>query len=260
MIRSTLLATAAVSLSLTATEASAHSIHQHHASPRHRGHHSHYSRNSTDYGERSYYGSNVASARARGMAWCGAEMADEFGIHGQQGRELWLARNWTHVGTATSAHVGAVVVWPHHVGRIVGQENGRWVVRSGNDGAGVRSRPRSIAGAIAIRDVGFGMAGASEQPHNYVHTASIQRRPHEQHVSRIERRTALWTHDEMAQPDRFSAGFGTAGDERPHGYIRVASLQRHAHDQHASLAGHRTPLWMHEEMIQPDRFGAASGS
>ncbi len=267
MIRRTLLATAAVSLSLTATEASAHSMHQHHASPRHRGHHSHYSRNSTDYGERSYYGSNVAAARARGMAWCGAEMADELGIHGQQGRDLWLARNWTHVGTATSAHVGAVVVWPHHVGRIVGQENGQWVVQSGNDGARVRSRPRSLAGAIAIRDVGFGMAGtgAGEQPHGYVHTVSMQRHSHDRHAhaqyaSRIERRTALWMHDETAQPDNFGAGFGTAGDERPHGYLHVASIQRHFHDQHVSRAEHRTPLWMHEDMIPPDRFGAASGS
>ena len=121
--------------------------------------------------------------RAHGMAWCGAEMADELGIHGQQGRELWLARNWAHVGTPASAHVGAVVVWSHHVGQIVGQENGQWVVRSGNDGGSVRSRARSLAGAIAIRDVGIGfggseVAGIDEQARGSVHIADIQRQHH----------------------------------------------------------------------------------
>jgi hypothetical protein len=44
-----------------------------------------------------------------------------------------------------------VVVWPHHVGKIVGKENGEWIIESGNDGHALRTRPRSIAGAIAIR-------------------------------------------------------------------------------------------------------------
>jgi hypothetical protein len=208
MVRSTLLATAAVSLSLTATEASAHGEHQHHAYHRPRGAHATHRRGPADYGGGSFYGTNVAAARARGMAWCGAEMADELGIHGRQGRELWLARNWAHVGTATSAHVGAVVVWPHHVGRIVGQENGRWVVRSGNDGGGVRSSTRSLAGAIAIRDVGFGgfaVANQDEQPHSYVHIASIRRHHYDQRVARLEHRTPLWMHQETVQPDRFGA-------------------------------------------------------
>jgi hypothetical protein len=62
-----------------------------------------------------------------------------------------LARNWAHWGHAGPAGVGAVVVWPHHVGKIVGRENGQWVIESGNDGDRVRTRPRSIEGAIAIR-------------------------------------------------------------------------------------------------------------
>jgi hypothetical protein len=37
------------------------------------------------------------------------------------------------------------------VGKIVGHENGRWIVQSGNDGQAVRTRPRSLAGAIAFR-------------------------------------------------------------------------------------------------------------
>jgi hypothetical protein len=43
------------------------------------------------------------------------------------------------------------VVWAHHVGKIVGHENGMWIIQSGNDGNRVRTRPLSIAGAIAIR-------------------------------------------------------------------------------------------------------------
>ena len=47
--------------------------------------------------------------------------------------------------------VGVIVVWRHHVGKIVGHENGQWIIQSGNDGRAVRTRPRSIAGAIAFR-------------------------------------------------------------------------------------------------------------
>ncbi|MGN6749765.1 MAG: hypothetical protein ACTHJS_14340 [Xanthobacteraceae bacterium] len=62
-----------------------------------------------------------------------------------------LARNWAHWGRPGPAGVGAVVVWSHHVGKIVGRENGQWIIESGNDGHALRTRPRSIAGAIAIR-------------------------------------------------------------------------------------------------------------
>ena len=209
MIRMTLLVTAAVSLSLTASKASAHTLHQHHAYHHHRWHHAAYRHSPKQYDRGNAYGSNVAAARARGLAWCGAEMADEFGIHGQQGRQLWLARNWARVGTATSAHMGAVVVWPHHVGRIVGQENGQWVVRSGNENGGVRSRIRSLAGVIAIRDVGSGPSGFdfadAEQPRRYVHVASIRRHRHYQRIVRVEHRTPLWMYEETVQPDRFGA-------------------------------------------------------
>ena len=63
-----------------------------------------------------------------------------------------LARSWAHYGSnAGGPTVGAIVVWSHHVGKIVGQENGMWVIQSGNDDHAVRTRARSIAGAIAIR-------------------------------------------------------------------------------------------------------------
>jgi hypothetical protein len=86
---------------------------------------------------------------ARPSAWCGWEMRHL--VSGDPGPSYNLARNWAHWGHAGQAGVGAVVVWPHHVGKIVGRENGEWVVESGNDGHALRTRPRSIAGAIAVR-------------------------------------------------------------------------------------------------------------
>jgi hypothetical protein len=72
-------------------------------------------------------------------------------VSSDPGQEFNLARNWTHWGQAGPAGVGAVVVWQHHVGKIVGQEDGNWIIESGNDGHALRTRARSIAGAIAIR-------------------------------------------------------------------------------------------------------------
>lgn len=83
-----------------------------------------------------------------GGAWCGVYMQAATGIHGSG---LALARNWARVGYPSGPAVGAIVVWPHHVGRIVGQQNGQWIVNSGNDGGRVRTRPRSLSGAIAFR-------------------------------------------------------------------------------------------------------------
>lgn len=81
----------------------------------------------------------------RPRAWCGWWMRTQRG----GGPHLNVAWNWRHYGRPTSPQVGAVVVWRHHVGEIVGQaSNGRWIVRSGNDGGAVRTRARSVAGAI----------------------------------------------------------------------------------------------------------------
>jgi hypothetical protein len=74
-------------------------------------------------------------------------------VGGDPGPSYNLARSWAHYGSnAGGPTVGAIVVWPHHVDKIVGQENGQWIVQSGNDGHAVRTRPRSLAGAIAFRN------------------------------------------------------------------------------------------------------------
>jgi hypothetical protein len=105
-----------------------------------------------EYGASSYA---TAQTEYRGgyggrpSAWCGWEMRHLVGS--DPGPSYNLARNWAHWGRAGAPGVGAVVVWAHHVGKIVGQQNGQWVVESGNDGHALRTRPRSIAGAIAFR-------------------------------------------------------------------------------------------------------------
>ena len=98
------------------------------------------------YPQRSAYGGHVGG---RPAAWCGWEMRQL--VSGDPGPAFNLARNWAHWGQAGPAGVGAVVVWSHHVGKIVGQQDGQWVVVSGNDGHAVRTRPRTLAGVIAIR-------------------------------------------------------------------------------------------------------------
>lgn len=97
-------------------------------------------------------GRNVAAARARGLPWCGAFMADLLHVTGRLARELWVAANWRHYGAAASGPApGVIVVWRHHVGIIRGRGARGWIVESGNDGHAVRRRERSVAGAIAFR-------------------------------------------------------------------------------------------------------------
>jgi hypothetical protein len=84
----------------------------------------------------------------RPRAWCGWYMRH---LKGVSDKSYNLARAWAHWGRPGAPGIGAIVVWPHHVGEIVGQAHGQWIIHSGNDGHAVRIRPRSIAGAIAIR-------------------------------------------------------------------------------------------------------------
>jgi hypothetical protein len=89
-----------------------------------------------------------AASNARPRAWCGWQMRQWLG----GGPELNLARNWARFGSPSGPAIGAIVVWPHHVGIITGRTgSGMWIVKSGNDGHRVRERARSVAGAIAFR-------------------------------------------------------------------------------------------------------------
>jgi hypothetical protein len=118
---------ATIVLCLVGTNAEARQRHHHH---HHTGGHHHYA--------------------ARPGAWCGWYMRGQVGS--DPGPSYNLARSWAHYGSdAGGPSVGAIVVWRHHVGKIVGHENGQWIVQSGNDGRAVRARPRSLAGAIAFR-------------------------------------------------------------------------------------------------------------
>jgi hypothetical protein len=99
---------------------------------------------------RHHYAGGRHHYAGRPGAWCGWFMRAQVGS--DPGPSYNLARSWAHYGSnAGGPSVGAIVVWRHHVGKIVGQENGQWIVQSGNDGHAVRTRPRSLAGVIAFR-------------------------------------------------------------------------------------------------------------
>jgi hypothetical protein len=98
------------------------------------------------YASRTSYSSGGRySAGPRPGRWCGWWMRTQLG----GGPEFNLARNWRKWGRpAGGPMVGAVVVWNSHVGMITGRAaNGKWIVKSGNDGGRVRERARSVAGA-----------------------------------------------------------------------------------------------------------------
>lgn len=94
-----------------------------------------------------------ANARPAGCPsrWCGCFHRTQVG--NDPGPAFNVARNWAAWGrNAGGPGIGITVVWPHHVGMIVGRsDSGQWIVKSGNDGNAVRERPRSLAGAIAFR-------------------------------------------------------------------------------------------------------------
>lgn len=93
----------------------------------------------------------VHGADPRPRAWCGWWMRQQLGM---RDRALNLARNWQHVGRAAQPAAGVIVVWRHHVGRIVEViRPGVAIVESGNDGGIVRRRARPISNAIAFREV-----------------------------------------------------------------------------------------------------------
>lgn len=86
---------------------------------------------------------------AKPRAWCGWYMRKRLGVaHPSYNR----ARTWAKWGSPTQPRVGAVVVWPNHVGQIVGQDQkGRWLIVSGNDSNKVRTRVWNLSKVIAYR-------------------------------------------------------------------------------------------------------------
>lgn len=96
-----------------------------------------------DFGFSSAHGNN-----AKPRKWCGWYMRQKFG----GGPAYNVAWNWARRGVPAAPHVGAIVVWRHHVGYISGRSAKGWIITSGNDGNAVRSRVRSIRNAV-IRSI-----------------------------------------------------------------------------------------------------------
>lgn len=88
-----------------------------------------------------------------GIPWCGCWLRHEFGF---ANTVLNLAAAWSHVGQPASIDTANVVVWPHHVGKLLKHDGNHILVKSGNDGHAVRTRWRTTAGVIAFRRVGGG--------------------------------------------------------------------------------------------------------
>ncbi len=92
-------------------------------------------------------------AECRGIAWCGCWLKKILGIPDPS---LNLAINWARVGSAASPDSANVVVWRHHVGKLLKHEGGRILIQSGNDRGAVRTRwvsPGILGGVVAWRRV-----------------------------------------------------------------------------------------------------------
>jgi len=91
------------------------------------------------------------TAEGRPAKWCGWWLRQHLGVTDTR---YDRAREWARYGSqASGPGIGVIVVWRHHVGIITGagDEPGRWIVKSGNDGGRVRERERDVSRAIAFR-------------------------------------------------------------------------------------------------------------
>lgn len=145
----------AVALLLSFSSAQAaprhHHHHRHHHVVRIARHHAQFDHIGDVFVHAAQQVSESRPADCYGIPWCGCYMRHIMGV---ADRAYNLARNWAHYGVAARGpRIGVIVVWRHHVGRIEGYDSIRreWVVNSGNDGHRIRTRPRSLAGAIAFR-------------------------------------------------------------------------------------------------------------
>lgn len=85
----------------------------------------------------------------RPKAWCGWYMRQ---VKGVSNPSFNVALKWSTFGSPSNPRIGAVVVWPHHVGYIVGGSPGNWIVRSGNWNNRVADVPlRRMGRPIAYR-------------------------------------------------------------------------------------------------------------
>jgi hypothetical protein len=102
--------------------------------------------------ETSYHRADKASSGQHWKKpgrWCGWWMRKRMGVSHPRYN---LARNWAQWGRPATPQIGAVVVWRHHVGLIVGQNSkGQWLIQSGNDGGKVKTRPWNLSKVIAYR-------------------------------------------------------------------------------------------------------------
>ena len=138
-----ILATAIYCL-VTITAADAHARH----------HHDHHHRNLSVAAMLGPGLIHMLQSMTKPQAWCGWYMRQ---VEHVGDRAYDRAANWAHYGEPAFAPApGVIVVWPHHVGVIRGGPDGagNWLIESGNDGNAVRTRFRSLAGAIALRRAG----------------------------------------------------------------------------------------------------------
>lgn len=138
---------------------------EHHANARHYRGHSHHHvfrhRDRHGFAHRKAYSADTAQAGrpagCAGIPWCGCWMRAIFGV---ADKSFNVAARWATYGQPTSAHAGAIVVYRHHVALIRGEcRADQCVMISGNDGHRVRTRARSLHGAIAIRQPPHGPMG-----------------------------------------------------------------------------------------------------
>lgn len=85
-----------------------------------------------------------------GIPWCGCYMRHVYGV---SDKAYNLARSWANFGhSAGGPHVGVIVVWSYHVGRIVGGSPGHWKIESGNFNNRVAVAEIPLRGVIAYRE------------------------------------------------------------------------------------------------------------
>jgi hypothetical protein len=148
----------ALVFALLTVSASAHARHHHY---RHYAHRHHITvAADTPWAGWGFWGEQQPSAVSltrrhfsdgRPRAWCGWYMRQ---VKGVADASYNLARNWIHFGHASGPVVGAVAVWPHHVGEVAEGScpAGQIMLHSGNDGHAVRTRCVSLHGLLAFRD------------------------------------------------------------------------------------------------------------